>query len=107
MATKSTKPNIPSTRSLKARTPDIPASFYLAGGLWTVKWVEDLSEYGKCDCTTFTIYIRSGMNKVFTEQTFCHELVHAIMFAMGHVQHDEVFVEAFGALLHQYEKTKL
>jgi hypothetical protein len=26
---------------------------------------------------------------------------------MGHTQHDEVFVDAFGALLHQYERTKL
>jgi len=47
------------------------------------------------------------MNKVFTEQTFFHELVHAIMFAMGHTQQDEVFVDAFGQLLHQYERTKL
>jgi len=94
MATKITKPNVPST-------------FYLVGALWTVKWSEDLSEYGKCDCTTFTIHIRSGMNKVFTEQTFFHELVHAIMFAMGHTNHDEIFVEAFGALIHQYERTKL
>ncbi len=94
MATKNTKPNIPST-------------FYLVGGLWTVKWVEDLSEYGKCDCATFTIYLRTGMNKTFTEQTFFHELVHAIMFAMGHTNQDEVFVDAFGALLHQYDRTKL
>jgi hypothetical protein len=47
------------------------------------------------------------MNKNFTEQTFSHELVHAIMFAMGHTQHDEVFVDAFGALLHQYERTRI
>jgi hypothetical protein len=47
------------------------------------------------------------MNKTFTEQTFCHELVHAIMFSMGHTNHDEIFVDAFGALLHQYERTKL
>jgi hypothetical protein len=29
------------------------------------------------------------------------------MFAMGHTQHDEIFVDAFGALLHQYERTRL
>lgn len=46
------------------------------------------------------------MNKNFTEQTFYHELVHAIMFAMGHTQHDETFVDAFGGLLHQYTKTR-
>jgi hypothetical protein len=47
------------------------------------------------------------MNKTFTEQTFCHELVHAIMFSMGHTNHDEIFVDAFGALLHQYERTRV
>jgi len=93
MATKSTKPNIPST-------------FYLVGCEWTVKFIEDLGDYGSCDCSTQIIRIRAGMNKVFTEQTFYHELVHAVMFSMGHTQHDEVFVEAFGALLHQYERTK-
>jgi hypothetical protein len=86
---------------------NIPTSFYLVGCQWTVKYVEDLSEYGKCDCATQVIYLRTGMNKNFTEQTFFHELVHAIMFAMGHTNHDEVFVDAFGALLHQYERTKL
>jgi len=92
---------------VRKQKPSIPTSFYLDGCQWNVKYVEDLSEYGKCDCTTHVIYLRSGMNKTFTEQTFFHELVHAIMFAMGHVQHDEIFVDAFGALLHQYERTKL
>jgi hypothetical protein len=91
----------------KKLKPSIPMSFYLVGCQWNVKYIEELSEYGKCDCATQMIYLRSGMNKNFTEQTFFHELIHAIMFAMGHTNHDEVFVDAFGALLHQYEKTKL
>lgn len=94
MATKRTKPNV-------------PLSFYLVGCQWTVKYVEDLTEYGTCDCSTQTIRLRAGMNKTFTEQTFCHELVHAIMFSMGHTNHDEIFVDAFGALLHQYERTRV
>jgi hypothetical protein len=85
----------------------IPMSFYLVGCQWTVKYVEDLSEYGKSDCSTQTIFLRAGMNKVFTEQTFCHELVHAIMFSMGHTSHGEIFVDAFGQLLHQYERTRV
>lgn len=28
-------------------------------------------------------------------QTFCHELVHAIMASIGEMEHDEKFVEAF------------
>ena len=91
------------SRKLKSA---IPTSFYLVGCEWTVKYIEELSEYGKCACDTQTIYLRAGMNKNFTEQTFCHELVHAIMFSMGHTQHDEVFIDAFGQLLHQYERTK-
>ena len=91
----------------KRNKPNVPLSFYLVGWQWSVKYVEDLSDYGTCDCTTQTIRLRAGMPKTFTEQTFCHELVHAIMFAMGHTQHDEVFVDAFGALLHQYERTKI
>jgi hypothetical protein len=46
------------------------------------------------------------MNKQSTEQTFYHELVHAIMFTMGKLNHDEEFTDAFGALLHQYHRTK-
>ena len=87
--------------------PDVPSSFKLVGFEWTVKYVEDLSEYGTCDYSTQTVRLRSGMGKAITEQTFFHELVHAVMFSMGHTQHDEIFVDAFGALLHQYEKTKL
>jgi len=47
------------------------------------------------------------MNKTFTEQTFFHELVHAILFGMGQINHDETFVDAFGSLMHQYERTKI
>lgn len=42
-----------------------------------------------------------------TQQTFYHELVHAIMFAMGKTAHDEEFTDAFGSFLHQFEKTKV
>ena len=87
--------------------PSIPTTFWLVGCQWTVKYVDDLSEYGKCDCTTQIIYLRSGMNKNYTEQTFFHELVHAIMFSMGQTDHNEIFVDAFGSLMHQYERTKL
>jgi len=46
------------------------------------------------------------MNEQMTQQTFCHELVHAIMFTMGKVNHDEEFIDAFGSLLHQFYRTK-
>lgn len=46
------------------------------------------------------------MNEQMTQQTFFHELVHAILFTMGKTNHDEEFTDAFGAFLHQYERTK-
>ena len=46
------------------------------------------------------------MNEQMTQQTFFHELVHAVMFAMGQTNHDEVFTDAFGSFLHQFEKSK-
>jgi len=91
----------------KSDKPTLPGSFYLAGFEWTVAFRADMSEYGRCDPTTQIIYIREGMNRQLTEQTFYHELVHAIMFSMGQTNHDEVFTDAFGTFLHQYEKTKV
>lgn len=52
------------------------------------------------------IYVREGLNEQMTQQTFFHELVHAIMFSMGHTTHDELFTDAFGSFLHQYDKTR-
>jgi hypothetical protein len=52
------------------------------------------------------IFVREGLNEQLTQQTFFHELVHAIMFAMGQTNHDEVFTDAFGTFLHQFEKTR-
>ena len=90
----------------KSAKPALPTSFTLAGFEWTVAVRADLSEYGRCDSGTQVIYIREGMNEQMTQQTFFHELVHAIMFTMGHTTHDEIFTDAFGAFLHQYDKTK-
>lgn len=83
----------------------VVTTFQLAGFDWSVQFVKDLSEYGKCDAMSQVISIREGMNEQSTKQTFYHELVHAIMFTMGHLQHDETFIDAFGAMLHQFEKT--
>ena len=86
--------------------PALATSFTLAGFQWTVRYVEGLSEYGICDPTNQEIRLRTGMNEQMTQQTFYHELVHAIMFTMGKTNHDEEFTDVFGSLLHQYERTK-
>lgn len=81
-------------------------TFQLAGSKWYVNYLSHMEEMGKCDPEKQTIFIRMDMNKQTTEQTFYHELVHAIMFTMGKLNHDEEFVDTFGAFLHQYQITK-
>jgi len=85
----------------------VATTFSLAGAVWTVEFVNHLDDMGKCDAEKQTISIRSGMNAQAVEQTFYHELVHAIMFTMGKLNHDEEFTDAFGALLHQYQRTRV
>jgi len=42
------------------------------------------------------------------EETFYHELVHAILHSLGRkdLNEDESFVQSFAILLYQFEKTK-
>ena len=63
--------------------PTLASSFTLAGFDWTVRYVEGITEYGLCNPSTQEIIIRSGMNEQMTQQTFFHELTHAIMFTLG------------------------
>ena len=86
--------------------PTLATSFTLAGFDWTVRYVEGITEYGLCNPSTQEIIIRSGMNEQMTQQTFFHELTHAIMFTLGKTNHDEEFTDAFGSLWHQYERSK-
>ena len=85
---------------------NVASTFTLAGFDWTVRYVEGITEYGLCNPATQEIILRSGMNEQITHQTFLHELVHAILFTMGKTNHDEEYTDAFGSLLHQYERTK-
>ncbi len=87
----------------------IPKQFDLLGVTWTVK--EDpllRSEFGYTNQAEASIVLNSQktINKDMKEQTFWHEAVHAVLFAMGHTEHDEKFVDCFAGLLHQLHKTK-
>lgn len=84
----------------------VPTYFELGGFEWTVKFSDDLTELGKSDCHSQLITLRSGMSEQTTIQTFYHELVHAILFTMGQMSHDEVYVDAFAVFLHQFAKTQ-
>ena len=90
----------------KGTKPDVATTFNLAGSKWYVNYVVHMEDFGKCDPEKQVISIRMDMNKQTTEQTFYHELVHAILFTMGKLNHDEEFVDTFGAFLHQYHVTK-
>lgn len=89
-----------------APTAVVPSYFELGGFEWTVKFSDDLTELGKSDCHSQLITLRSGMSEQTTVQTFYHELVHAILFTMGQMSHDEVYVDAFAVFLHQFAKTQ-
>ncbi len=87
----------------------IPKEFKLAGITWKV--LEDPmmidSAFGFCRQSEACIYLNPSktISREMREQTFLHELVHSIMYAMGKSTHDEEFVDVFSAFLHQYLKS--
>lgn len=64
---------------------------------------------GMCDPQTSSIYINLDMHPTGSdmEHTFCHELVHALLFADGLSEHNEEQVDRLGGILHQYFLTKV
>ena len=86
----------------------IPSTFQLAGVTWTVERNPHLINMGECHSQRGIIYLKPDPNysQPVKEQSYCHELVHAILFTMGDSgPHDEKFVDGFAALLHQYMNT--
>jgi hypothetical protein len=80
----------------------IPKTFDLGGTQWTVTQVKDLDNLGVCQRDVHTILLRENVPKKIKEQTFCHELTHAIKFTLGEDAHDEQKVDVFATFLHQY-----
>lgn len=95
----------------------IPKSFKLGGKEYTVK-EDNTIDYdhgwsGLHDANTLEIKLASklGAAKMHIdsiEQTFYHELVHAILSSLHKydLNKDEEFVDTFGTMLHQFMKTK-
>lgn len=83
----------------------IPSVFTLGAIKWVTSEV-DLSvisgNLGTCASHKAHIYLEKSLDIGVKQQTFCHELIHAIMFSMGLTTHDEVFVDGFATFLHQY-----
>ena len=88
-------------------SPNIPCAFKLAGCYWKVIETEAFYDQGMCYPEEHTIRIRKELPKQAKETTFYHELVHAILFTMGETNHDEKYVDTFGAFLHQYNESKM
>ena len=89
----------------------IPTSFCLHGITYTVcidpelKAREDSigeTRY-RDDCVLLQPSVSKFQSQTRMEQTFCHELVHAILYEMhSDLRTNEVFVDNFACLLHQY-----
>lgn len=87
---------------------NIPKTFNLAGIKWKIQENPHLVNMGECHSQRGIIYLKpdSNYDPAVREQTYYHELVHAILFTMGDSgPHDEKFVDGFAALLHQYVNT--
>ena len=82
----------------------IPNEFQLGGLKWKVVRRKRLpGKYGDCNLRKQEIQILDSLTQEVKEQTFCHEAIHAILFAMGKDQekHEEEYVDAFAMYLHQ------
>lgn len=89
----------------------IPSTFQLMGKTYTVHVIskddwEDAEVWGDFCTSTCRIRVLKHQNPETTEQTFYHELVHAILTSMNHrLNKNETFVDQFGSLLQQVMKT--
>lgn len=89
----------------------IPRRFQIHGHRVTVKILTPTGRQrhkfpkgsvGIYDPTTHVIGLRNELGDTEMQQTFCHELTHALLDAMNHkLSFNEVFVDNFGSLLAQ------
>jgi len=83
----------------------IPKTYTLAGNRWTVhyKTKKELGrDYdGQCHEDTNEIWIYKRLGHAKRAQTFIHEAAHAVLFTLGHLEHDEQMVEAVAQLVYQ------
>ena len=81
----------------------IPEQFQLAGITWTVREQDDAVHLGQTFRDKALIILQSEQLQQSKEATFCHELIHAIKFMLGHPEpHNEEEVEQWSYYLHQY-----
>lgn len=81
----------------------IPNQFQLGGIVWKVRQLDILPGLmGQCDMQKAEIHLLKTLPKQVKEQTFLHELIHALLFATGKTEHDEVVVDGLAVFLHQF-----
>jgi len=83
----------------------IPTQFQLAGALWTVTQIQDYNLLGSCSRDTRQIILKKNVMQELKEQTFFHELIHAIYYMLGREDHDEKEVDLLATFLHHYLQT--
>lgn len=79
------------------------------GGItYDVKIVDDLDgSDGEWGCTKYKkakIHLDSGMNVQVHNQTFVHELTHALLMESGFTDHEEDMANRIGLVLYQVLK---
>jgi hypothetical protein len=93
---------------MTARRPRIPSGFQIMGHKVHVKripktkWKAGKECSGFFDPSNMTIAICSGFGATTQEQTFWHEVTHAIFYCLASEEYDdEKHVDQVGGLLHQ------
>lgn len=88
----------------------IPKSVKVGGVTYNVKLVEYLpheevgNKWGECDYQRSTIKIWEGLSPEKKEQTFIHELTHAIAHEAGIDEQDEDLINRFALVAYQVVK---
>ncbi len=71
----------------------IPKSFQLGGTVWEVELADQLvGAYGTTTPQETKIRLLKTLPKQVKEQTFCHELVHCILYSMGKPTQDYISI---------------
>ena len=85
----------------------IPGSVDIGGVTYTVSFEDEIrgNRVGEIDFHGARIFISTTTNQDVQSWTFCHELVHGILMALGYGEGDEIvldekFIDSFGAHLH-------
>jgi Zn-dependent peptidase ImmA (M78 family) len=89
---------------------NIPKSFTLGAIPYKVTIVNHIDKgesLGVTDADNGVIMVMRDLPRFRKEQTFCHELVHALLDTAGRsdLGSDETLVDVLGTLLHQYLQT--